>query len=181
MIRCWKKNVQIKIFCNMRKYVDASHYRLVWLGSLSMISVTCNTNKKKKKMMIWYQHGIALCMVIFWNSFFQLNITIHFAKQPLIIRDITFLYINSSRVLPVAQRAMKVWTCLRISASLSSGSGSLLTMCSMKSFGVTAAKFHFNFPNTTSSHSWRERERDTGRERREDRERRLKMRNTEKC
>ncbi len=65
---------------------------------------------------------------------------------------------------------MKVWTCLRISASLSSGSGSLLTMCSMKSFGVTAAKFHFNFPNTTSSHSWRESERETGSESREQRE-----------
>lgn len=65
-------------------------------------------------------------------------------------------YASSHCVLPVAQRAIKVWTCLRISVSLSSGSGSLLIMCSMKSFGVTAAKFHFNFPNTTSSHSWRE-------------------------
>lgn len=65
-------------------------------------------------------------------------------------------YMSSHCVLPVAQRAIKVWTCLRISVSLSSGSGSLLIMCSMKSFGVTAAKFHFNFPNTTSSHSWRE-------------------------
>lgn len=37
-------------------------------------------------------------------------------------------------------------------------------MCSMKSLGVTAARFHFNFPNTTSSHSWRESERGRQRE-----------------
>lgn len=55
--------------------------------------------------------------------------------------------------LPVAQRAMKVCTCLRIRSSLSTGSGSFLIICSMKSFGVTAARFHFNLPKTTSSHS----------------------------
>lgn len=58
--------------------------------------------------------------------------------------------------LPVAHSAMKVWTCLRIRSSLSSGSGSLFTMCSMKSLGVTAARFHFNLPRTTSSHSWKD-------------------------
>ena len=83
---------------------------------------------------------------IFWISFSQLKITIEKTTYNMFL-------VSCHGVLPVAHRAMKVWTCLRISASLSSGSGSLLTMCSMKSFGVTAAKFHFNFPNTTSSHS----------------------------
>lgn len=31
-------------------------------------------------------------------------------------------------------------------------------MYSMKSLGITAARFHFNLPNTTSSHSYQERE-----------------------
>lgn len=57
--------------------------------------------------------------------------------------------------LPVAQRAMKVCACFRIKSNLSLGSGTFLRMCSMKSCGVTAARFHFNFPSTTSSHSYR--------------------------
>lgn len=83
-----------------------------------------------------------------WRWWCQTDLTPHghLSNHPSFVH----VFVN----LPVAQRAMKVWTCLRISASLSSGSGSLLTMCSMKSFGVTAARFHFNFPNTTSSHSW---------------------------
>lgn len=55
--------------------------------------------------------------------------------------------------IPVAQRAMKICACFRIKSNLSWGTGSLLKMCSMKSWGVTAARFHFNFPRTTSSHS----------------------------
>lgn len=57
--------------------------------------------------------------------------------------------------LPVAQRAMKVCACFRIKSNLSLGRGTFLRMCSMKSCGVTAARFHFNFPSTTSSHSCR--------------------------
>lgn len=55
--------------------------------------------------------------------------------------------------LPVAQRAMNVCACFRIKSNLSLGRGSFRRMCSMKSCGVTAARFHFNFPSTTSSHS----------------------------
>lgn len=50
---------------------------------------------------------------------------------------------------------MNVCACFRIKSNLSLGRGSFLRMCSMKSCGVTAARFHFNFPNTTSSHSCR--------------------------
>lgn len=57
--------------------------------------------------------------------------------------------------LPVAQRAMNVCACFRIKTNLSLGRGSFRRMCSMKSCGVTAARFHFNFPSTTSSHSCR--------------------------
>lgn len=117
--------------------------------------------KKKREKKMRYEDDIALCNVICWicerlTSFGQIQQDIKRVRHC---------------VLPVAQRAMKVWTCLRISASLSSGSGSLLTMCSMKSFGVTAARFHFNFPNTTSSHSLRERDRERRTERVANRER----------
>lgn len=72
-----KKNVQIETFCNKRKYVDASHYYLVWLGSLCIISVTCNTKRKKRKendmISRWqstpYGHPLA--------PFFQLRILFH--------------------------------------------------------------------------------------------------------
>lgn len=57
--------------------------------------------------------------------------------------------------LPVAQRAMNVRVCLRIVTTLSLGRGSLRMMCSMKSFGMTEAMFHFNFPSTTSSQFWK--------------------------
>lgn len=67
LIRCWKNNAQIKTFCNMRKCADAIYYHLFLLGSLSLISVTCNTKERLKK--IWYQHDIALRMVIVWIRF----------------------------------------------------------------------------------------------------------------
>lgn len=67
--------------------------------------------------------------------------------------------VNVTQHLPVAQRAMKVCACLRISVCLSSGKGSLCRMCSMKSRGVMAARFHFNLLRTTNSHSNRETER----------------------
>lgn len=56
---------------------------------------------------------------------------------------------------PVAQRAINVCVCLRTIASLSLGRGSLRIMWSIKSFGMTEAMFHFNFPSTTSSQSWK--------------------------
>lgn len=60
---------------------------------------------------------------------------------------------------PVAQSATKVCVCLRTIPSLSLGRGSLRMMCSTKSLGVTEAMFHFNFPSTTSSQSWKQKER----------------------
>lgn len=56
--------------------------------------------------------------------------------------------------LPVAQRAMNVSVCLQTIACLSLGRGSRRMMCSIKSLGMTEAMFHFNFPRTTSSHSY---------------------------
>ncbi len=55
----------------------------------------------------------------------------------------------------MAQRAMNVCVCLRTIASLSLGRGSLRMMCSIKSLGMTEAMFHFNFPSTTSSQSYK--------------------------
>lgn len=59
------------------------------------------------------------------------------------------------QTLPVAQSAMNVCVCLRTNATLSLGRGSLRMMCSIKSLGMTEAMFHFNFPSTTSSQSWK--------------------------
>lgn len=82
----------------------------------------------------------------------------HYTNQQLnILCGQLFIYKHLLNILPVAQRAMKVCTCLRIRSSLSSGSGSFLIMCSIKSLGVTAARFHFNLPRTTSSHSFKRR------------------------
>lgn len=122
-------NTTIKIFCNMRKNTDASRCLLLGLIRHRLLSIA-TLKRKRDDIMATFDPA--------WTSL------------------VLFISISPVRfhfILPVAQRAMKVWTCFRISASLSSGSGSLLTMCSMKSFGVTAAKFHFNFPKTTSSHS----------------------------
>lgn len=77
-------------------------------------------------------------------------------RVSLVFSQESFLQLSSTfPVLPVAQRAMKVCACFRMSDSLSSGRGSLCKMCSIKSCGVTAAIFHFNFPSTTSSQSCR--------------------------
>ena len=68
--------------------------------------------------------------------------------------------------LPVAQRAMNVSECLRTIATLSLGRGSLRMMCSIKSLGMIEAMFHFNFPSTTSSKSWKtpEKQKDESRQ-----------------
>lgn len=124
------------------------------------------------------------------NNFLYVPLWIGFAKTPKYTfwlrvdggkKEEKCLRINNCvcaflRVVPVAQRVIKVCACFRISFSLSSGKGILRRMCSMKSWGVTAARFHLSFPRTISSqfykremgkkendgelkHKWKENER----------------------
>lgn len=58
--------------------------------------------------------------------------------------------------LPVAQRATKVCACLRMICLFSSASGILERKCSMKSWGVMAARFHLSLFTRSSSICCRE-------------------------
>lgn len=59
------------------------------------------------------------------------------------------------RLIPVAHRATKVWACLRMICLLSSATGILVRKCSIKSWGVIAARFHFSLFTRSSSICYR--------------------------
>lgn len=80
-------------------------------------------------------------------------------------RYTTRLY-EGARLIPVAHRATKVWACLRMICLLSSATGILVRKCSIKSWGVIAARFHFSLCTRSSSicyiKKWDKRERGKG-------------------
>lgn len=57
-------------------------------------------------------------------------------------------------LLPVAQRAKKVWACFLTKACRSRGRESRCRMRARKSWAITAARSHLSFPRTSTSQSW---------------------------